>query len=149
MPPAPASSIPEQPHLQQEQRVPRSLPPPAGPAGREPGPEAWHVSGCHHQFGSWHKKPLQWLSRGCWHLWAQNIPEPKSTASDRCWGLPDPRRDCGNGIWYPLTSFLGAHNPFSGQLIFWYRVRTSPSYHPSLARKYIRVQVNIWVCYYR
>lgn len=34
------------------------------------------VSGCHHQFGSCHRKSLQWLSRGHWHLWAQNIPEP-------------------------------------------------------------------------
>lgn len=62
---------------------PGHCPPPAGPAGWEPGAEAWHVSGCHHQFGSRHRKPLQRLSRGHWHLWVQNIPETKSTAFNR------------------------------------------------------------------
>lgn len=62
---------------------PGHCPPPAGPAGGEPGTEAWYVSGRNHQLGSCHRKPLQWLSRGHWHLWAQNIPESKSTAFDK------------------------------------------------------------------
>lgn len=118
---------------------PAHCPPLAGPVGKEPGAEAWYVSGGHHQFSSHHRKSLQWLSRGCWHLWAQNLPE--HCLWQRCWGLLDPRRGCGSGTWYQFTSFLSALNPFSGQLTYWYRVRTSLSYDPSLVRKQIRVQV--------
>lgn len=66
---------------------PAHCPPPAGPVGKEPGAEAWYVSGGHHQFSSHHRKSLQWLSRGCWHLWAQNLPEPNNTAFDRDVGV--------------------------------------------------------------
>lgn len=66
---------------------PGHCPPSAGPVGKERGAEAWYVSGGHHQFGSHHRKSLQWLSRGRWHLWAQNLPEPKNTAFDRDAGV--------------------------------------------------------------
>lgn len=115
---------------------PGHCPPPAGPAGWEPGAEAWHVSGCHHQFGSRHRKPLQRLSRGSLAPVGSRYPRNKEHClQQRCWGLLDPRRGCGNGIWYPFTSLLGTLNPFSGQLTYWYRVRTSLSYDPPFVRK--------------
>lgn len=105
---------------------PGRCPPPAGPACREPGAEAWYVSGRRHQFGSRHRKPLQWLPRGHWHLWAQILPEIRSSCrcqhclQQRCWGLLAPRCCCGNGTGYPFISF-------SKQLTYWYTVRTSLS----------------------